>query len=136
MIITMENIEKMMKFCSKLSEVFEHPYYFNWSAPTNHRDDSPDGEIRDISYCILRVGLYVPEVTIINEVEYDGRSKPIEKQIFFGQVVRMLDFTPLNMLLTDDNLDLTRDEYPIKTFEDLELYKEKLKIKINEYINK
>ena len=119
----MKNIKTMIKFCSKLGDIFEHPYYFNWSTSTNHRDDSPDGEIRDISHAIFRFGLYVPKETIINGKVYDGRNKPIEKSIFFGQVDKILKFTPFNILLIDDISTITRDEYPIKSFEDLELHK-------------
>jgi hypothetical protein len=47
-----------MKFCSKLREIIPYPYYFNWSTATNHHDDSPKSEIRDIHYAIFRVGKY------------------------------------------------------------------------------
>ena len=49
------NIEKMMKWCSKMSDIFQHPYFLNWSPPTNHRDNTTDGEIEDVEYVIVRV---------------------------------------------------------------------------------
>jgi hypothetical protein len=46
----MKNIETMMKFCSKASNVFNKDrIYFNWSPPTNHRDNTPDGQIEDVN---------------------------------------------------------------------------------------
>jgi hypothetical protein len=38
--------------------------------------------------------------------------------------------------LVDDITSINRDEYPIKSFEDLEQHKEKLKTKISEYLLK
>lgn len=131
----MKNIETMMKFCSKISDIFGYPYFFNWSPPTNHRDNKPDGEIEDVSYVIFRVGMYPqPKIEMIDGVEYEnGHQSPIEKQLFFGQVIRIIDFTPFNNLLIDIS-GINRDEYPIKFFDDLEKYKEELKVKISKFL--
>jgi hypothetical protein len=132
----MENIEKMMKFCSKLGEVFEYPYFFNWSVPTNHRDCSADGEITDINYVIFRVGMYPPpKIEIENGVEYiNGHQAPIEKQLFYASTSRITDFTPFIHLMFEGKDTPKFDDYPIKNFEDLEKHKEQLKIHISDFL--
>jgi hypothetical protein len=134
----MKNVEKMMKFCSKLGEVFEYPYYFNWSAPTNHRDNSADGEITDVNYVIFRVGMYPPpKIEIVDGVEYEnGHQSPIEQQLFFAQTCRITDFTPfIHLMFKDEDKPLFAD-YPIKNFEDLENHKEQLKILISDFLKR
>lgn len=130
----MKNIEKMMKFCSKINNIFGYPYFFNWSAPNNHGDNTPEGEIQDVSYVIFRAGIYPgPTPEIIDGVEYIHSSGvPIEKQLIFGQVSRILDFTIFNNLLTDGNE--MRSDYTIKSFDDLEQNKEVLKEKLSKYL--
>lgn len=135
----MENIEKMMKFCSKLGDIFEYPYFFNWSAPTNHRDNTNNGEICDVSYVIFRVGMYPPpKIEIIDGVEYEnGIQSPIEKQLFFGSVNRITDFTPfIRLMIKGDCLPPLFTDYPIKNFDDLEKHKEQLKVLIYEFLNR
>lgn len=124
----MKNIEKMMKFCSELGKVFGYPYFFNWSPPTNHRDNTEDGKIEDVTYSIFRVGMYPPaKIENINGVDYENSHQPpIEKQLFFGQVSRIIDFTPFNLLMEQDKL--------INSFEDLEKHKEELKVLIKKFI--
>ena len=118
----MENIVKMMKFCSKMNEIIDYPFFFNWSAPTNHRDNTPDGEINDVSYVILRLGIY----------PHESSDTMVEKTLFFGHVNRIVDFTPFNMMLLYGQTDVNRDDYPIKSFEDVEKHKEALIIAFTE----
>jgi len=124
----MKNIEKMMKFCSEVSEIIGNPFFFNWSPPTNHRDNTPDGDIEDVSYVMLRLGMYPPmEIEVIDGIEYEiGCQEPIEKMLFFGHVNRITDFIPFNMLLLKDETDVKVVDYPIKSFEDLDAHKDKL----------
>lgn len=134
----MKNIEIMMKFCSKLGEIFDYPYFFNWSPPTNHRDRTPDGEIQDTSYVMFRLGMYPPpKIEMIEGVEYENSHQPpIEKQLFFGQVSSITRFTPfILMMFKGDDTPLYED-YPIKSFEDLEQHKEELKILITNFLLK
>lgn len=122
----MKNIESIMKFCSRLNDIFEYPYYFNWSAPTNHKDDSPEGEIRDVNYVIFRVGKYQNKQTkYINDVYIEtDRNPPIEKQLFFGRVNLITKFIPFEFLLNEqDNSNIK-----INSFDELIQYKEELKI--------
>lgn len=76
---TVSDIELIMKYCSELGSLFGYPYFFNWSTSTNHSDNSPSGELCDISYAIFRVGKYPqhPEVQ---------RFSPVEKQSVHGPV--------------------------------------------------
>lgn len=129
----MKNIEKMMKFCSKLGEVFEYPYYFNWSAPTNHRDNSAYGEITDVNYVIFRVGMYPPtKIEIVDGVEYENsHQSPIEQQLFFSRINRITDFTPFIHLLVKYGKHSFVDTH-IKNFEDLDNHKDELKIIISD----
>lgn len=132
----MKNIEKMMKFCSTLNEVFKYPYFFNWSTPTNHYDDTPEGEIRDVNYVIFRVGMYPPlKEEVIDGVVYEmgGQQFPIEKQLFFGQTCRITDFTPFNELLINQEKKYDSENI-IKSFQDLEKNKEKLKTIITKFL--
>lgn len=130
----MKDVEKLIKFCSKLGDIFEYPYFFNWSPPTNHRDNTSDGEIRELGYAIFRIGMYPPpKDIIIDGQEYsDGHQSPIEKQVFFGQVNRILDFTFFNHFLFPDIM--TFSDYKIKSFDDLKKYKDELKQLFNEYL--
>lgn len=134
----MKDVEILMKFCSKVSDIFnDDRIYFNWSPPTNHRDNSPEGEVRDFGYAIFRIGMYPsePRIETIDGVEWEnGYLSPIEKQLFFGQVCRITDFTPFNHLLFPD-IRIFAD-YPIKSFEDLKKYKDELKKKITEFLLK
>ncbi len=81
------NMDKMFKLCSDLSNIFPHPYYFNWSPPTNWR-----AEQDDVTYAIIRIGKYIPKEHIENGIEYLGRSEPVEKQLYFGPVQSILQF--------------------------------------------
>ena len=76
---TPSDIEQLMKYCSQLGDIFGYPYYFNWSTSTNHRDNSPVGEVADIGYATFRVGKYPqhPEVQ---------RFSPVEKTTVFAPV--------------------------------------------------
>jgi len=118
-----ENIENITKFCSKLSKIFRHPYFFNWSFPTNHRDYSPEGSMIDSTYFVFRVGVY------------KGASVT-EKQLIFGPIFTITDFTIFNSILLENPNTLKRDEFPIKTFEDIEKYKDQLKKSFDDYLLK
>lgn len=121
----MKNIEKIMKFCSKLNDIFEYPYYFNWSAPTNHKDDSPYGELKDLTYVIFRVGKYHPTqiISTNNRNLETDRICPTENQLFFGQISLITSFKPFEFLLNEEyNSDIK-----INNFDELILYKDKLK---------
>lgn len=76
---TVSNIEAIMNYCSELGRIFGYPYFFNWSVPTNRREDSTAGEVSDVDYVIFRVGKYPqhPEVS---------RFSPVEKVTVFSQV--------------------------------------------------
>ena len=78
------DIEQLMKYCSRLGDIFGYPYYFNWSTSTNHRDYSPVGEVADIGYATFRVGKYPqhPEVQ---------RFSPVEKTTVFAPVRMIVD---------------------------------------------
>ncbi len=99
-------VEISMKFCSQLGELFKHPYFFNWSAPTNHRDDSKTGSFEDVYYVIFRVGKYTTQ-------SIEERSFPQEKQIYFGPVFRLKEKTPLQFLIELFNINACDDNKAI-----------------------
>ena len=128
----MKNIEKINKFCSELNKIFDYPYFFNWSFPTNYIDHSDDGFIEDSTYFILRVGKYYkPEDKIINGVPYEMRSNMVEIQLFFGSCDMITKFVPFNILF-DDGLDVRH----INSFDDIIKNKEYIETKLNELLNK
>lgn len=114
-------IELMMKYCSKLGNMLGYPYYFNWSAPTNHRDTKPDGETSDIGYASIRCGVYPQHPTV-------GRLQPVEKEIMFGPVNLIVNnHTALNILISiHDN--------KVETWNDIETNIDILKIEIDRYL--
>jgi hypothetical protein len=92
------DIELIMKYCSKLNKLFGWPYFFNWSTSTNHTDESPDGEIRDISYAVFRVGKY--------EEDPNHGNLPVEKQIIFGPIrLIVVQNAGLKMLAEPPDID-------------------------------
>lgn len=115
------DIEQIMKFCSELTSIFGYPYYFNWSAPTNHRDVTRDGEIADIGYAIFRCGVY-PQHEIV------GCFSPVEKQIMFGPVPLIVNnFTPMTIMLGDRGIKIT-------SMDDVKLHLDLLKEEIDKYL--
>jgi hypothetical protein len=118
------DIEKMMKYCSKLSDIFGYPYYFNWSPPTNHRDDNPDGEIADISYAMFRCGKYAEHPNV--------RSAPAERQIMFGPVNMIVNnHRPMRIMVNDAG----KNTIEINSFEDIENNIDAIKKNIDEYLH-
>lgn len=112
-------IELIMKYCSKLSDIIGYPYYFNWSTATNHRDNTPDGELSDICYAMIRCGVYPQHSSV-------SRFSPVEKQILFGPVNLIIhNHTPLNILTSD---------IKINTWEDVESNIHVIKGSIDRYL--
>lgn len=118
-------IEQMMKWCSKAGDIFSYPYFFNWSPPTNHRDNTPEGEIQDVDYVILRVGKYISQEYVEGDIVSEGRKLPVEIQIWFGLVDSVLRFLPLSYLI-----DETGNK--IKTWVDVVGNRDELITKIDE----
>ena len=107
-------IEKIMKYCSALTKIFKYPYFFNWSTPTNHVDNSPTGQFKDVSYVTFRIGKYI--------TSDDGMSGPKEQQLVFGLVSQIVNrHIPFNVLLGTSNV--------INTLEDIENNKYEKEIK-------
>lgn len=114
-------IELMMKYCSKLGDMLGYPYYFNWSAPTNHRDTKSDGETSDIGYASIRCGVYPQHPTV-------GRLLPVEKEIMFGPVNLIVqNHTPLNILVSIHDTK-------IETWNDVEANIDVIKTEIDRYL--
>jgi hypothetical protein len=99
----MKNIESITKFCSTLNDIFGYPFFFNWSFPTNHRDNNIEGVIGDAHYVIFRAG-------ISQEMSF-----PIEKQLWFAQVSKITSFC------------IFPKKYNITNFEEIIAQKEELK---------
>lgn len=113
------NIEKIIKYCSSLTKIFKYPYFFNWSAPTNHVDNSPKGQFKDVSYVTFRIGKYITCP--------DGMSGPKEQQLVFGLVSQIVDrYIPFNVLLGTSNF--------INSLLDIENNVEVLKEKIDKLL--
>ncbi len=124
------NIEKMMKYCSKLGKLFGHPYFFNWSPATNHVDESPEGAIHDVCYVKFRVGKH-PEHPVVS------RMYPVEQDTVFCLVDRVLEGLGLEVLLDGIKLksmeDVKNNLEAIKSAIDAYLYKQEI-IEINKAI--
>jgi hypothetical protein len=118
---TISDIEQIMKYCSRLGDIFGYPYYFNWSTSTNHQDNSPDGEVVDIGYATFRVGKYPqhPEVQ---------RFMPVEKTTVFTHVHMIVDnHAGLQSLVEEKGINLDSLDSII---ENLDL----LKAQIDDYL--
>ena len=114
------DIEKMMKYCSKLSDIFGYPYYFNWSTPTNYTDNNPGGTFADTSYAVFRCGKYA---------EYPNvRSAPAERQIMFGPVNLIVNNHRPMCIMLDNKIE-------INSFEDIENNINEIKKSIDEYLH-
>jgi uncharacterized protein YdcH (DUF465 family) len=108
------NIERLMKYCSRLGEIFGYPYYFNWSTSTNHRDHTETGLIQDIKYAIIRVGKYPLENAYISPVENSVIHGPvnliINSNIHFKSLVEKYE-------LVDKEVDLSTESSIIENLE-------------------
>ena len=115
-------VEKIMKYCSELTQIFGYPYFFNWSASTNHRDIKPIGEISDVDYVIFRCGVY-PQHDIV------GRFSPVEKQLMFGSVNLIVNnHTPMRILASAHSIN-------IESMDDVKYYIHMLKSEIDNYLH-
>ena len=122
------DIELIMKFCSKLTQVIGYPYYFNWSTATNYNDDSAEGELEDTTYAIFRVGKYDKLVDVPDGYITD-RKMPTEKQTVFGPISLIANFLGINVLTRENGIE-------IKSWEDVESNKKLIMKCIDEYIAK
>jgi hypothetical protein len=128
----MKNIERITKHCSKLTQIFKYPYFFNWSFPTNHFEDSDDGNMADCQYVIFRVGRYFGK----NWTDEDGIEMTssggviIEKSLGFASCNKIInEFLFLNMLLSKD-----LNHRPIHGYSDVEIFLPELKDEITKYL--
>ena len=115
----MKNVISITKLCNDLNKIFkEDNLFFNWSMPNNYYYK----ENEDLSYLILRVAKY-EGYSSANEW-----SNVSQRQIFFGHINRVLDFTVLNDLFSK------KDNITIKTLDDVDHFKDSICNKLETFI--
>ena len=117
---SVSNIEKIMKYCSKLGDIIKYPYFFNWSTSTNHRDLSPEGFLTDTYYFLFRAGRYPqhPEVSMIC---------PVEMILLHAPVDIILRHTAFQSFMDDIGPFGENKGIILKSFEDIETHKDLIK---------
>jgi hypothetical protein len=117
------NIEKITKYCGKLRAIFNYPYFFHWTFPTNFIDDSISGKMEDSVYFCFHVGRYptLPEVV--------GQAIPVSKEIIFAPCDTIVEngrWVSYLMEKIDSNFSL----------KDITNKKKKIKKNIDDYLQK